>query len=207
MDGRYEISQLLEAAFGIKAGFYITQPIIAQRPPVLQPYSATMKLEQVAQTRQSWLGTPIMFPMQFIGGANLRMFDEQGKVVRERFDDWDLPAATLVDFGREKVTIETQVSGGYGTVKEMYSFGDWDIRIRGLCLDEPGVRTAQQQKKALLMWERVCESVEVAGQLFDDVLVFKMMIKKLTFRQLEGKPWVIAYEMECLSDNDTDLLR
>lgn len=205
-DLRYDISQLLDAAFGVKSPIYITTPIRIGAPPPPPKFTGIeMKLEEFVETRTSWMGTPIVMPLAFLGGKNIKSFDDKGEIIAASYDRFDLPGATLIDFAREKKIIETQLSTGYGTVKELYAFGDWDIRIRGLCLNEPGVRSAQAQKKALLEFERVAESIRVAGQVFDDTLVFNIVIKRLVLREVEGQPNTIPYELECVSDEPIEL--
>ncbi len=205
MDNSYRISQVLESVFGVESPVFIP-PSSFIPPQEIKGFSGvTIKLEEFAETKTSWMGTPIVMPLYFKGGPNIKMYNETGQITENRFGDFMLPAASLIDFSREKLFSETKVSGGYGTVKEVYGLDDWQITIRGVCLDEPGVRTAQQQKKSLLMWESVVDGIEVYGQVFDQMLVFRIFIKKATFREIEGRPSTIPFELECISDMPIEL--
>jgi len=166
--------------------------------------------EEIGRDVKSWMGTPILFPITFAEMKNVRTITPAGKIEMVSYGRFHLPAATLTDFTRAKNIVETEVATGWGTVKELFSFGDFDIKMRGLCLDEPDgkggyVRTAQAQKLQLSAFEQACQSIPVEGSLFEDLSIDYIVIKELTFRQVEGKPWVIPFELTCKSDRSPEL--
>ena len=196
----YSIPQLLGAAFGISSPLYITQ--FGGEAPIANPvFSGTeINLSEFDDTKQSWLGTPIIMPMRFLGGDKLKTLGRDGRIEYISLPPFDLPAATVVDFEREKITSEDQTSSSTCSKKEIWGFTDWKIRFRGFCLNEPNIRTAQEQKEMLLKYENVVESIAVEGQLFDEKLVFNILMKTMPTRQLQGSPNAIPFEIMALSD-------
>ena len=213
MVNNYNIGALFQNAFGMAPGVVFNIPSPPSVRDVEQwahvngykpgtPADETMGTE----AKLSWLGTPIMFPMTFKGGNNLRMFNDKGQVERVRYADFPMPGATLVDFSRAKNIGKTEVAGGKGTVKELFSFDDWKIRIRGLCLNEPGIRTATEQKEALIAFEKLADTITVDGYFFRQFGIYQIVINSIIFRQVEGKPWVIPFEIDAESDEPIELV-
>ena len=48
-------------------------------------------------------------------------------------------------------------------------------------------------------------SIPVEGSLFEDLNIDYIVIKELVFRQVEGKPWVIPFELSCKSGASPEL--
>ncbi|MNS21779.1 hypothetical protein D3C72_535490 [compost metagenome] len=156
-------------------------------------------------------GTGVMFGFT-LGGERLKFFNElTGELQWGVEDRFQIPVATMVDHDRDKDVIKTKIRGNQGTVKEMYAFGDWNISIRGLLFDErgsngtPAGRTAVELKRKLMDFEQYADSIPVQGWLFTEMKVNRIVIEQLRFRQIEGKPWVIGFEMSCVSDNSPEL--
>lgn len=221
MDIRYNISQLFEIAFGFRNPFFFPAPIRAFESG--KPVNYTLPSESDQQpgitfnapaagndgevTRASWMGTPIMFPVTFQGGL-YKAYDATGDLTDFQIEDFELPAASLIDFTRAKNIIRTEVLGNEGTVKELYSFGDWAIHVRGLCLADDARRqdrTAAQQKQRLLELERVAGSIRVVGELFGEKAIDDIVIESVNIQQIEGKPHVYKFEMTCISDLAAEL--
>lgn len=155
----------------------------------------------------SWMGTDVMFPF-YIGGENLKVFDDlTGVLKREYVSEFQVPVATLVDFSREKDIVKTSMSSGYGTVKELFSFGDWRLSIRGLLFDEnKDERTMIQMRRELLKFEKYADSIPVRGWLFNEMKIDRVVINSINLKQIQGKPWVMPFEMSCDSDSSPNLL-
>lgn len=156
---------------------------------------------------KSWLGTDVMFPF-YLGGESLKFFDEStGNLKREMVGEFLIPAATLVDFSRQKDVISTRMSAGYGTVKEMYAFGDWRLNIKGLLFDEKKEeRTLIELRRRLLEFEKYADSIPVRGWLFNEMKIDRLVINSIRMKQVQGKPWVVPFEMDCDSDTSPQLL-
>lgn len=225
IDGRSYLSQLFGMAFGVSSPVFVPytvnvdrlffketagfEPKLGQNTPLdLGFKDLRMKMEQEAEA-VSWMGTPIVYPFTFKGQPDYKVYRKDGQLENKAMADFMLPAATLVDFTRAKNIIKTPISGGNGSVKELYSFDDWRIRVRGICLDDNTRKTAptaKEQKEQLLIWERIAGSIEVTGALFIEKNIKAVTINSANFTQLQGQPGVIPFELECESDERIELI-
>ncbi|MGB1307533.1 MAG: DUF6046 domain-containing protein [Oceanihabitans sp.] len=197
-----DISQLFNAAFG-----FIPISYKAENNPAANAatgYSSIPTKSPVEAKKMSWMGTPIMFPVKFKGGS-YQYYKQTGILAKKAINDFELPPTTIVDFRRAKNITKTNVLGSNGTVKEIYGFHDWHIRIRGLCLDTPKIK-AYEQHQELLKWEAIADSVEVVGDLFKDKSIFRITIEDVDFKQPQGKHNVIPFEITASSDEPLELV-
>ncbi|MDD3458550.1 MAG: DUF6046 domain-containing protein [Weeksellaceae bacterium] len=203
-DIRYDIGKIFKAAFGISSPIYITQPIRIGESDAPISYTGVNALEPNKAKQMSWLGTPIIFPVNFKAGT-YNIYDLNGKLTRKEMEKFQLPSATLIEFSRAKNVTTTEVLGNNGTVKEIFGFDDWQIRMRGVCLPEPN-RTEIEQKESLLKWEQVAAAIEVEGELFEEKEIGRIVITDINFQQAQGKPKVIPFEITAVSDDDLELI-
>ena len=184
MDNRYNISQLFKLAFGTNLPVYLTVPI-GKEPARTAEYGSIRTVEREEAMRLSKLGTPIIFP-------------------EKQLHDFWLPPATMVDFSRVKNISRTDVIGGNGTVKEIYGFDDWQIRIRTVCHNDE--LTAREYEKRLIEWSEVIQSISVEGDLFGWKNIHNLVIESIDIRSLEGAPNIIPIELNCISDEPFELI-
>lgn len=197
-----DISQLFNAAFGVIPLTYKVEQDAQQNGEASYPTIQTKPLAEAK--KMSWMGTPIMFPMKFVGGS-YQFYKSSGILAQKSLNDFELPPTTIVDFRRAKNITKTNVLGSNGTVKEIYGFDDWQIRIRGLCLDTPDI-TAYQLHQELLKWEDIADSIEVIGELFKDKSIYRLTIEDMDFKQPQGKHNVIPFEITASSDEPLELV-
>lgn len=206
---QYDVATLFEIAFGIK-NYAVFNPEGVGTPP--NPPGFNFKgikvLDDVQEaSRLSYMGTPVVFPIKF-RGDNYRFYNSSGDIEEFPLEDFELPAATLVNFRRAKIMNTTNALANSGTVKEMYGFDDWIIDIRGLCLRDPGhpnAKTANAQHIMLNKYAEVIESISVVGDLFLDKDIHHLVIKEIDFKQVQGKPGVIPFYLRCVSDQAVEL--
>lgn len=196
------ISQLFNIAFGFIPVRYASD-LFSVQPNADANYQSipTKPIEDVK--KMSWMGTPVMFPMKFKGGAYNR-YTKSGRLLLNRYNDFELPYASVADFRRAKNITKTNMLGSNGTVKEIYGFDDWQIRIRGLCLDTPEM-SAYEQHLQLLKWEEIADNIEISGALFKDKSIYSITIEDFDFKQPQGKQNVIPFEITASSDEPLEL--
>lgn len=208
-DIRYDLSKLFELAFGIKNPVFLPFPISIGRKPAVGGFpSIEIEEEENQETGINGLGMPVAFPM-FLQGKKYKTFSEMGEIIEMDLADFQIPSACLATFSRAKNIITTQVSGAQGSVKELYGFEDWQIRLQGFCLKDnsrESEKTASQQKAALLNFERVCESIGISGSLFAEKNIRSISIEDIHFKQVERMPHLMPFEIRCKSDNPLELL-
>lgn len=196
MAENYNLQELFQLAFGKKTPVFTTESNASVKADSVFS-GVTVKDDEQAQ-RMSWMGTPILFPVKFKKGSYLR-YKPNNDVEEIEKQDFYLPPATLVDFRRAKNIVKTNTRGGFGSVKEIFSYNDWSIRIKGLCLNEPG-RTAYDQIEELLSWEAIADSIGVSGKLFIDKGINAIVIESIEVPQVQGKPNVIPFTITAISD-------
>ncbi|MEH0008010.1 MAG: DUF6046 domain-containing protein [Flavobacteriales bacterium] len=188
-----DLSQLFESAFG-ESPLYATEAAVRNRG---------MDFTDESAKKTSWLGTPVMFPIKFKRGA-YQIYKPNGEVEKVERSDFYLPPC-LVQFSRAKNLTQTHVLGDTGSVKEMFGFDDWNIKIKGLCLDEPD-RKAYDQLEALLDWEEIAAGIDVSGSLFADKQIYNIVIKSIDVKQIQGKPGVIPFTIDAVSEDEAILV-
>lgn len=143
----------------------------------------------------------------WLGGEKMKYFDAAGKLKYKEFEKLLLPLAVLVDQDTGKEIVKTPINGGQGTVKELYALNDWNFRVRGLLIDEGKAgRSAIELKHKLIALQQFADSIPVEGLLFDELEVDRVVLNNISFRQLEGKPWVIGFDMQLESDYSLELV-
>lgn len=206
MPVNYNINTLFEIAFGLKsvAAFNLEINNNNNENNTGLNYDEVTIADSIEEaSRLSYLGTPIIFPITFKGKAGYQIYNSIGEIELKSYQDFELPAATLVNFRRPKIIRRTKIPGGSGTVKELYGADDWSIDIRGICLADPShafAKTAMQQHEALVYWANIFDSIKVQGDLFANKGIEALVIEDINFTQLQGKPGLMPFTIRAKSD-------
>lgn len=203
-DLRYNTSKLFKAAFGINSPVFITQPFLRNAPENVRFKNIETLPEYYPHEHTSWMGTPILFSASFLGNSYKR-YKENGEIERVQLDQLQLPPATMFSFRRAKNITKTNVLGNSGTVKEIFGFDDWIIDVKGLCLDEPN-RSAHEQLEALLQFENLADSIDIAGSEFLKRSIHRVAISDWSDNIVQGKAGVIAFQCQMMSDEPLELV-
>lgn len=204
IDNRAVLGQLFRAAFGV-APVYITVPIGKTKEIKIEGFNPNVKEDFVNEDQilKSVYGTPIIYPVQFRGG-DYPIYDWYGKPKLKRYDDLWLPATTMLDFSRAKNTIKTNVIGLNGTVKEIFGFDDWQIRIRMLCLNDNKYK-AIEYADMLQDWFEIAGGINVYGSIFSKKEIYNISIEDFDVRSVSGSPNVIPIEMTAVSNEPVEI--
>ena len=156
---------------------------------------------------QSYLGTPIFQPINFLGGVYQVLGNgaQQGQVVDESYAGWQLPATATAEFRRNKVITKSRPSTANGSTKELWAFEDWDITIRGLILDAQPNFFPEGQLRQMLRWEKITDGIDVAGDMFTYLGIKRLVIENFNIGRVAGQPNVIPFQMSCVSDEPLEL--
>lgn len=186
--------------------------------PVYLPYSfseryalsdADYKVEVVSDEqydRLSQFGTPVIGAFTVRGGE-YKLYDKRTSLLRDKeYSSFEFPIASIVDFARDKNLIKTPTIGSTGTVKEIFGLQDWNINIRGICMDDPSRKenvTAKEQQLALIALNEIAGALVIEkGSIFLDKQITRFVIESLSFTAIQGKPNLIQYEIQAVSDED-----
>lgn len=206
IDNRVYLGQLFKAAFGTTP-LYMTFPLGKKREVDMSGYNP--KITEIVTpeeaVRKSIYGTPIVFPVKFLGNNKLKKYDDKGRLIDFSLSDFWLPDATMIDFSRAKNIIKTNTLGANGTVKEVYGFDDWNIRIRTLCLRNREL-TEREQEKKLLEWFSVVGKIGVEGYLFTKKDIKSIVLEDIDIKSISGSPNVIPIELTAVSDENVEIV-
>jgi len=119
---------------------------------------------------------------------------------------FDLPNEPLISFSISKTIVETATVGKLrkGPVKEYICTEDYQITIRGLCLNEDNVDAYPAEQVDLIrrMFE-VNDALEVVNNPFLELFeIRKLVIKDLQFDEMVGQQGMQKYTIAAVSDQD-----
>lgn len=179
-----------------------------EKPAVLPIYTDMGQITPQQVRSRSFLGTPIHFSFSFKGGEY--NFYENGQIVQRRVQDFQFPLSTMAEFSRAK-RITTTPTIGAGTVKEMYGFDDWSIRIRGFCLPDPKhpqAPSAEDQRNRIAQYESIVDTILLVedNNVFTDLGIFALVIKDVNFPAVPGREHWHPFELNCISDEPLELI-
>ena len=204
IDNRAVLGQLFRTAFGVSP-IYIVEPLGKPEEIKIEGFNPSLKDDFINedQVLKSVYGTPIIFPVQFRGG-DYPIYDWYGKPKMKRYDDLWLPATTMVDFSRAKNVIKTNVLGLNGTVKEVFGFDDWQIRIRMLCINDNKYK-AREYADMLQDWFEIAGGINVFGSIFSKKEIYNIVIENIDIKSVTGSPDVIPIELSAVSNEPVEI--
>lgn len=143
-------------------------------------------------------------------GSTLRKKDAQGRwyfmpvVLEHKGTEYEIPNAVISIRGKKSI-VETAMVGRKGTVKELISIDDYEIRIAGVCLD---VDFPDQQINELGELYNINESVTLKCALTDIFLdeEDKVVIKSIDFAEMKGCETAQVFTMELMTDRSFELI-
>lgn len=201
---RYDISQAFNTAFGAvgKMVVYDVEGSKEQPSNIVYPNIETINFND--SNVKSYLGTPIVFPITFLGG--FYNYYDDGEIKQKELADFQLPATTMVDFRRSKIKRKTRVNGGSSSIKELYGLDDWKIHIRGLILPEGTGGFPEETLIRLQEFEGLADSVRVTGKLFSLLSIYNIDLDDVTFPQVKGQPNTRPFMISAESTEPVELI-
>ena len=209
---QYNIAQAFAAAFGvgqIPVQYKLPEGDDNGAPNVI--YSSLGQINQEEITNgKSWLGLPIHFKFSLAGGT-YNAYDLAGNIEQRELAAFQMPLTTMVEFSRAKNIKTTATLGGYGTVKEMYGFQDWSIRIRGICVNDkahPQFELATDQRNAIAAFEDLADAIQLvpSTNVFTDLGIYALVINSIDLPSVAGKNNYLPFTLNCVSDTPTELI-
>lgn len=117
-----------------------------------------------------------------------------------------LPNEPLIDITGEKLIVKTQIDGQDGTFKELYSTGDWQVTIRGICVDEENPdEYPEDQVRAIRNIIEVKQHIKVVNRLTALFNIEYLAIEQYSFPAVPGELGMQGYELRCVSDKEFPL--
>jgi hypothetical protein len=142
-------------------------------------------LESNSVEGRSALGTPFFMPVEL--------------------DGWKLPNEPLIEISGSKTLIKTQLDNNKGTFKELFAINDYQVIIRGFCVEDNSDNYPEAQVRRL---KNLCEkrsSIIIVNKLTGYFSIDKIVIESYNFPAIEGYQNLQPYELMCWSDKDFSL--
>lgn len=163
-----------------------------------------------APVSTSYLGTPVFMNIEFIPETYK---DKEGRDISygELLKNNDDSSAfvintVLVDVSQSKQIIKTNIQGVSGTVKEYISKGDYQIKIRGILVDESAERYPQEQVIQLREYLDAETTLGVAGRFLNDLFdITDIVVEGYSFPQAEAGQNYQLFEIDAVSDDPIEL--
>lgn len=155
----------------------------------------------INSTRYSRLGNPVQFDITFEGG-NYFVYNDDGTLSRKRYNSFLLPVTSLTEIrqGSNRTTILN--------VTEQYLEAPWIIDIRGVIINDPernDYPKAHDQKRQLMLWKKIADTIRVSGQDFNDLDISEIEIDDIVFGKYVGKPDQIPFAIRAISHKPFEL--
>ncbi len=147
------------------------------------------------QWGQSYLGTPVFAPFAFEDG-NYEKNKEIIKYAGIRLD------TALIDVSLEKNIVRTQIQGRNGTVKEYISDGDYIISVKALLVSPNASLSPESAMRKLINLFSVPDSLPVKSDFLQLFSIYRIVIEKPSFKQVQGFNNMIAVEFSAYSDEN-----
>lgn len=132
--------------------------------------------------------------------ADTKVYNDDGKLEEVELAKILMPLASLISFSRPKKITETN------EVIEIYQMSKWSISIQGVIVNDPsnpvGQQTVLEQMEAIEDYHEIAGAIGVEGQIFSDRKISRIVTKDLRFDPVQGKPGMMRYSIEAVSDED-----
>lgn len=170
-----------------------------------------MEIDIQELTRQAFGLTAVVLPSlmgvreQYVApnGASyfmvLKLADKLGNIIQ-------LPNEPLVSLSLRKTIVETATVGRYrkGTVKEYINTEDYNINIKGVCVDDTSPNTyPATQVRDLNDLFALNEPLEIVDNTFFELFgIRKIVLSEIDFEDMAGYEGVQKYAIRAVSDQD-----
>ncbi len=129
----------------------------------------------------------------------LKLADSEGNI-------YEFPNEPLVSLSQKKKIIETPTIGykRRGTVKEYIYTEDFNVKIRGLCINEDDSKTyPSNQVEILNRAFEVNEALEIINNKFFTFFgIGKLVLKSINYEDMQGHEYIQKYSIDAVSDSD-----
>lgn len=210
MEPRFNIPSALAQLYGIlrPVAFPGMGQLAEQEVPEVS-FGGVQVVEDDAMRPVSSLGTPIWHPVTLRGGRYKR-YAPDGSVEEVQLGELRLPISSISEMSLTREITKTQVSASGASVKEVYSNGDWEIRLSGILLDEKqhpnGASSVETMEERLLEFAQLADSIGVDSDIYNRRGIDRLVVRSISFTQIPGRPRMIGYQMQCESDAPLELL-
>jgi hypothetical protein len=147
------------------------------------------------ETRYARYGRPMKFAITLEGG-NYLIYESNGALSRKRYNSFLLPLTAVCSFRKSKR--RTRVL----ETTEQYLPTSWIIDIQGVMYNDEqrnDHKAAHEQKRQLMLWDQIADTIVVNGKAFDDLDISEIEITDINIGQYIGKENTIPFSIRAES--------
>ncbi len=145
--------------------------------------------------------------------AEVFTYSRLGTPVYEEFmlqkpdgDTWTFDNTTLIDISRPKIIEKTKITGRNGQVKELISWDDYIITIRGFIISKVKNQYPVDEVATYMHWWKINSELRVYNEILNQVHgIHYLVLEDIDLPRLEGKPGVQPFKITALSDEPIEL--
>ena len=178
------------------------------QPSGASPFPETNgPFEEVAEEQVlSVLGSPVVMPVTFLAG---RYADgvKDGRPIFVDYPEYVMPYPTICEVALAKNIVKTKIAGRHGTVKEFVSNDDYQVRFKGLIVNDDLVNPPEQGIRDFNRLLNIPAPIEVQGDLFEWLGISELVVDVDAggVFQIEGYQHVVGFTLNCISDNGVEV--
>ncbi|MEZ5017340.1 MAG: DUF6046 domain-containing protein [Flavipsychrobacter sp.] len=195
----FDINQAIEDAFGIAGIRTFNPPSPLFGGFVYQVTGVPVHLDSKSSA-QSLLNTPIVMPVAF-EETKWDSLDRDGKRVTNIVPEMVMPPATIIDFRQANIIQRDHPSGMNGRLKQFLGEDDWDIKIRGVMVNEADPYNPPEQFiRQLRALKASRASIRIINEMCRWLEIYDIAIHDVEFPGIEGFPGVQPFVIDCWSE-------
>jgi hypothetical protein len=169
-----------------------TQTNVPPAKQELPKYGTIKMLEANSPSIASVMDTPIYERTTFELGEHTGVF-------------YTLPNDPLIRTRLHKVIIKTQITKRQGTVKELITIGDYEVKISGFICNFLGKDYPQDDVDQFAAIFQVGAAMPVTNDMLNRLGVHNLVIEDIDLERFEAMPNIQPFEISALSDMPIEL--
>jgi len=126
-----------------------------------------------------------------------------------KLNNWQLPNEPVISISGKKTIVETPLAGNSrrGTVKELINTEDYEIKIKGVIINEKDDAYPLDEVAKLVKLFELNKSILIVNMLTDRLEITQVVIRSLDLPEMVGVQNAQSYVLSCVSDEDFILVK
>ena len=139
-----------------------------------------------------------------IKGGSYKVRNSNGDIEIFKFAALQLPEASTLAVSVNKSIIETPLSGGRGSFKEIVQTSDYEITILGTLLSQSYEEANAEIQKINEIF-KLNRTLNIVNDYLQSLGINQIVMRSLELPELRGGEYQRNYQIICVSDNNPNL--
>jgi hypothetical protein len=200
----FSTKELFKEAFGLHVLRRFPDAGKAEPQSAMPEYGSIQVVTAEEVKATSMLGTPVLAQLSIEPGSyTLR---ENGVAKTIAYEGYTFPSTIIIEVERNKDIVKTKVAGRDYTVKELISWNDYAISIKGIVASPPDrVVYPESEVRALRAIADVPAALKVNSRLLALLGINNIVIERLSLPARDGWVNVQVFTIDAVSDESIPL--